>query len=139
MVLWAVDSEASGINDAGQVVGWSDTAGGDQHAFITGSNGMGMRDLGDLGGKNSRALDINNAGQVVGGSRTASGADHAFITGPDGAGMMDLNSLVHLPNGVVLTEAWGINCRSGHCLQHLPHCTHPPNRRSLRSFLQALA
>ena len=90
-------SYAHGINDAGQVVGWSDTAGGvspcfhhrprrdgherpwhlrcvltamlmasttpgrwwviltrlealTYHAFITGPNGMGMRDLGTLGG-----------------------------------------------------------------------------------------
>ncbi len=35
-----------GINDAGQVVGYSDTAGGATHAFITGPDGVGMRDLG---------------------------------------------------------------------------------------------
>ena len=39
-----------GINDAGQVVGYSDTTEGDFHAFITGPDGMGMRDLGTLGG-----------------------------------------------------------------------------------------
>src|SRR4051812_23067917 len=42
---------ANGINDAGQVVGWSvvgysDRVGVVEHAFITGPDGMGMRDLG---------------------------------------------------------------------------------------------
>ena len=41
---------ALGINDAGQVVGSSITAAGAQHAFITGPNGVGMTDLGTLGG-----------------------------------------------------------------------------------------
>jgi len=46
---------------------------------------------------------------VVGWSETAGGAPHAFITGPDGARMMDLNSLVHMPSGVILEQATGIN------------------------------
>ena len=59
-------SHAYGINDAGQVVGWSDTAAGASHAFITGPNGVGMTDLGTLGGGYSYAYGINDAGQVVG-------------------------------------------------------------------------
>ncbi|MEO8767712.1 MAG: HAF repeat/PEP-CTERM domain-containing protein [Nitrosospira sp.] len=76
------DSEANGINAAGQVVGWSDTFAGLQHAFITGPNGVGMTDLGTLGGSNSEANGINAAGQVVGWSDTAAGVQHAFITAP---------------------------------------------------------
>jgi probable HAF family extracellular repeat protein len=89
-------SVAQGINDAGQVVGRS----GD-HAFITGPDGMGMRDLGTLGGdySYSEASGINDAGQVVGRS-----GDHAFITGPDGMGMRDLGTL-----GGRYSEALGIN------------------------------
>jgi hypothetical protein len=45
----------------------------------------------------------------VGISSTAGGGEHAFITGPDGEGMMDLNSLVDLPDGVILIEAADIN------------------------------
>jgi probable HAF family extracellular repeat protein len=67
-----------------------------------------MRDLGTLGG-DSGAGGINDAGQVVGYFGTTGGDHHAFITGLNGAGMMDLNSLVHLPNGVILTAAIGIN------------------------------
>ena len=68
------DSSASGINDAGQVVGYSYTAAGALHAFITGPNGVGMTDLGTLGGGYSYAHGINDAGQVVGQSATAAGA-----------------------------------------------------------------
>jgi probable HAF family extracellular repeat protein len=104
------NSYAFDINDAGQVAGGSETAGDDvHHAFITGPDGMGMRDLGTLGGTNSGANGINDAGQVVGESDTPGGPAHAFITGPNGAGMMDLNSLVDVPRGVILTQATGIN------------------------------
>ena len=57
-------------------------------------------------------MDINNAGQVVGASGVVGGAidDYrAFITGPDGEGMADLNSLVDLPQGVVLIHSRDIN------------------------------
>lgn len=100
-------SAATDINDAGQVVGSSDA-----HAFITGPGGLNMRDLGTLNLEDpfeSFATAVNEAGQVVGSSRTRWGESHAFITGPDGEGMTDLNSLVDLPDGVILTEARDIN------------------------------
>jgi len=107
--LGGVSSFVSGINDSGQVVGRSETATGSMHAFVTGPNGEGMIDLGTLGGSFSDAAGINEAGQVVGSSETATGSEHAFVTGPDGTGMMDLNALVHLPEGVILATATGIN------------------------------
>jgi probable HAF family extracellular repeat protein len=91
--LLAVSTDARGINDAGRVVGSSGTAGGISHVFITGSDGMGMRDLGTLGGAYSFAYGINDAGRVVGSSGTAGGISHAFITGPDGMGMRDIGTL----------------------------------------------
>ena len=76
------DVHPAGINNAGQVGGWLVTTGGDRHAFITGPNGMGMRDLGSY----IYVSAINDAGQLVGGSSTDVEA-HAFITGPDGVGI----------------------------------------------------
>jgi len=46
--LGGAESWAAGINDSGQVVGSSETAGGKQHAFIAGPNGEGMVDLNSL-------------------------------------------------------------------------------------------
>ncbi|SOD41946.1 HAF repeat-containing PEP-CTERM protein [Nitrosovibrio sp. Nv4] len=78
------------INNLGQVVLISLTDGGDTHAFITGPDGEGIRELDAL----AYALGINDAGQVVGGSSPAGGFHyHAFITGPDGMGMRDLGTL----------------------------------------------
>jgi probable HAF family extracellular repeat protein len=69
--LGGTDSFATGINDAGQVVGYSDMADGSQHAFITGPNGAGMTDLNSLvanlgsGAFIEKANGINNHGQVI--------------------------------------------------------------------------
>ena len=103
--LGGIDAFARGINDAGQVVGWSRTSGGNTHAFITGSDGTGIKDLGTLGGSDSWAYGINAAGQVVGRSLiTGDKAYHAFITGPNGVGMTDLGTL-----GGSTSWAYGIN------------------------------
>jgi probable HAF family extracellular repeat protein len=63
-------SDASGINDAGQVVGSSYTAAGYYHAFITGPDGAGMTDLNASvslpdGIALIAAAGINNLGQVA--------------------------------------------------------------------------
>jgi probable HAF family extracellular repeat protein len=96
-------SEANGINDS-QVVGFATTTRGENHAFITGPNGVGMTDLGTLGGDYSVAWGINNSGQAVGTSTTTQGEYHAFITGPGGVGMRDLGTL-----GGGTSDANGVN------------------------------
>ncbi|MGH8319124.1 MAG: hypothetical protein ACREUL_14300 [Steroidobacteraceae bacterium] len=53
-----------GINDSGEVTGYSTTSGGLQHAFLY--NGSSMTDLGTLGGDTSGGLGINDSGEVTG-------------------------------------------------------------------------
>lgn len=78
-------SWASGINDAGQVVGMSETTpdfkSAEPHAFLY-QDGT-MADLGFLGvGTRSRALGIDNAGLIVGASNWSddpANDDHGFL------------------------------------------------------------
>ena len=98
-------SVANGINDLGQVVGYSET-GSANHAFLY-SHGV-MTDLGHLGGNYSYAFDLNNSGQVVGYSRTSSGAFHAFVYDSIN-GMQNLNNPLLASGGWELLEARDIN------------------------------
>jgi probable HAF family extracellular repeat protein len=84
------DTWGYGINDSGQVVGWSTIAAyGPSHAFRTAPNSPinpATDDLGTLGGSGSSATGINAFGQVVGGaSLTGDTAGHAFRTAPNAA------------------------------------------------------
>src|SRR5574341_499122 len=87
------ESRALGINNLGQVVGYSDLTSDvfPIHAFLW-ENGV-MTDLGGLGGDESAAADINDSGQVVGASTTVSGVyqDRAFLW--ENGVMTDLGTL----------------------------------------------
>lgn len=63
--LGGATSAATGVNDAGQVTGYSQLASGEVHAFIW-QPVLGLLDLGTLGGAESRAAAINARGQVLG-------------------------------------------------------------------------
>jgi probable HAF family extracellular repeat protein len=62
--------EALGINDKGQVVGWSGPFPGAEHIAFWNTDGS-VHDLGTLGGDWGDGYKINNRGQVVGQSSTA--------------------------------------------------------------------
>ena len=83
-------SEALGINDAGDVVGWVFAAGGDaSHAYLWRHDGVEI-DLQTLGGPSSQAFGVNNALVIVGVSdRPSPQPPVAFIWRP-ATGMRDL-------------------------------------------------
>ena len=94
MGLGTLDGEsttASGINDSGQVAGYSffSSITTPLHAFITGPNGVGMTDLGTFKGEGTITRGINDSGQVVG----YNDSGRSFITGPNGIGLTDLGTL----------------------------------------------
>jgi len=88
-------SVAEGVNDLGQVVGYSETAGysGCHHAFLW-DPVTGIKDLGAFGLYRSHACGINDAGQIIGWA--ASATDHGpylwFLY--DGTTVLDVRDLV---------------------------------------------
>jgi probable HAF family extracellular repeat protein len=78
------NSLAYDINASGQVVGYSEVAGGAEHAFVYDSRN-GMRDLNTLisssGWTLQEARSINDRGQIVG-FGLVSGQTHAFLLTP---------------------------------------------------------
>jgi probable HAF family extracellular repeat protein len=89
--LGGATSFARDVNDAGEIVGSSPTAAGDDHAFVWTQVG-GLIDLGTLGGARSFANFVTNSGQVVGTAYLASGYWHPFSWTQSG-GMVDVGSL----------------------------------------------
>jgi probable HAF family extracellular repeat protein len=87
-----LESEANCINDAGQIVGYSDIASG-RHATLWTAGGS-VQDLGTLPGNlDSIAFAIDSSGQVVGSSFTQNKVfPHAFLWTAAG-GMQDLGVL----------------------------------------------
>jgi len=98
-------SQATGVNDNGEVVGFASESNGYQHAFTRVVDQM--VDLGTLGGGSSYAYGVNDSGEVVGYSWLADGDQQAFLY--TGGTMLDLNSLIPTNSGWELLTAYGIN------------------------------
>jgi probable HAF family extracellular repeat protein len=133
--LGGATSQAYDVNNAGQVVGYSDTPAGLRHAFLItpedsdgdsqadrwfrddDANGINdlMLDLGTLGGAISEARGINNLGQVVGRANTSSapGSYRAFLW-DSVVGMQNLGTFggpMSVPYYLPASEANAINDR----------------------------
>ena len=103
------NSQANGLNETGQVTGYSTVPGKpDQHAVVwtKGLSNWTATDLGTLGGTYSTGFAINSNGEVTGSATTASdAAQHAFVaqsTPP--LAMTDLLTL-----GGTFSEGYSIN------------------------------
>jgi probable HAF family extracellular repeat protein len=108
----------SAINNAGQIVGFSDLPGDlvngvltpNFHAFLW-TQENGIQDLGTLAGDfYSEAVDINDRGQAVGLSCSAGFASCRAFVWQDGV-MTDLNTLIPAGSSLYLTSAAAINTR----------------------------
>lgn len=106
----ADNSQATAVNDLGQVTGNSALSGsGFSHAALW--SGGPPTDLGSFGTPtetyNSFGLGINNGGQVVGRSGSQTFGEHAFLWNPITQTLNDVFAVSGLPS------AWGINS-AGH-------------------------
>lgn len=89
------NSMAAAVNDAGQIVGSADNAGGQSRAFVY-QNGS-MTDLGTFGGNGSHGWGINAAGTTVGSALAPENPDdfsgeRAFVRPPGGT-LQDIGTL----------------------------------------------
>ena len=93
--LGGSSSWSRAVNNRGEVVGASETANGELHAFLW-SPQRGMIDLGTLGGTYSQAFFINDKGQVAGQSSSADGGtEHSFFWSRD-TGIVDCGTLADI-------------------------------------------
>jgi probable HAF family extracellular repeat protein len=82
-------SRAVGINDAGQITGWSDPGDGDTHGFLY--DGGVVTEIGAAGWTNVVPAAINERGWVVGNAKRPDGSRTGFIW--DGT-LTDLGALI---------------------------------------------
>lgn len=110
-------SEASGINDSGDIVGTSMDRAKGQRAVLW-PKGSVIKDLGTLPDRlSSRALAINNRGEVIGVSE-GNGEEQAFLWTNE-EGMQDLNNLLSSVSDFKLTHA--ISISSGGSITAIGH------------------
>jgi probable HAF family extracellular repeat protein len=98
--IGGMNSAAYGINEAGEVVGVSETDDGREEAFYfpgwsdpyNPDPNAEPRGIGTLGGLESAAYAINNRHEIAGQADTAAQRPHAFLYHAD-SGMLDLGTL----------------------------------------------
>jgi probable HAF family extracellular repeat protein len=94
--LGGVDNRGLGINDAGDIVGYSEVLpSGDEHAFVYDAATSMLTDIHPPmadPGSDSEAEDINESGEVVG-SMDVGGNGRAFLYDPAGPTWTDLGTL----------------------------------------------
>lgn len=103
--LGGTTSQANGINDMTQIVGFAYNADEYSHAFMW-EDGV-MTDLGTFGGTESHARELNENGDIVGYAFTPEENKHAFLY-MDNI-LYDLNYMADVPNGYKLQGARDIN------------------------------
>ncbi len=98
-------SVATGINNNGMVVGYSDEGGTNPTIAFQYTPGGGMQNLGPVfGSTTSYAWGVNNNGQIVGFYAPASGGDDGFVYNSPSASMLNLGPCLPLcinDNGLV--------------------------------------
>ncbi len=104
------NSTARGINDSGQVVGYSDTSAGDRRAFLW-EDGV-MTDLGTLvptgsGWTLTEAHGINDLGQIVG-TGVHNGVVRPFVLTPSGLDTTAPSGRVSINNGAAYTNSTSV-------------------------------
>jgi probable HAF family extracellular repeat protein len=106
----APESRAYGINDSGQIVGYTVDAGGVSHAVIW-DNGVGS-ELPYISNdhRESEAYRINNSGQIAGKARDAGGLMHAAYW--DSSGVTDIGTLGGLTSFAMDINQAGVVCGS---------------------------
>ena len=107
-----IASVANGINDAGVVIGNSDTASSDERGFVY-HNGT-ITDIGTLGGPNSSVDAINNNGVVTGSSQDAGDVSHPFVYSNGtmtslGTYNIDTTPQAINDNGEIVGTTYGVN------------------------------
>jgi probable HAF family extracellular repeat protein len=78
------DTEADGINDAGQIVGQYGDEFGDYHGFLLHVDGSYYTTFDVPGASLTLPYGINASGQIVGSYQGADGTYHGFIATPGG-------------------------------------------------------
>lgn len=97
-------SQAFGINNSGQVVGYASTTTA-YHAFLY--SGNVMQDIDGMTNRSSVGDGINDLGQIVGAYNLNYGPSHAFLY--SNGSINDLNDMVINSSGWTLIEAYAIN------------------------------